>query len=413
MPSRCPLSDWPALRSGLLGCAYRPELGIYGKVHVKPTDYRWIGMSAGLHGRARELERALAAGAVDGPVTAWFWRILEDGTRIAGLCTPTRSTDKAGRSAVIERQALVVPRDDVTNPLAVAVGLFAAAAALPRERWWARRGDPSFDDPTYVWTIPDAEIPEVRLDEDALGAHLARGCALLAESPGRAALEQFYLSYALNRLSLDRTPAVLQDARGPLAWEALVALLLPLLAEDAALLSAAGWTLSPTNRSAALAANWQIQVRPTGWSGAIAAPAGAAVEEWASRAAEAIVRWDPSLLVEMPGPEDAAPHDVPDIEPDPPEPDAPPELEPAPAEDDGSTGEIPRAVRGGMAALLVAMAERLTCDEPLYPGWLEGWQEGWVAERGLSEDEELVMIGVADALRDAIRIARPRAPRPG
>lgn len=221
---------WPALRDWTPSA--RPlatRRAVYGKVHRAPSDYRWIGWSAGFGSGPAPLENELALGSEDSPASFFAWR---SPGAIAVKCYRSRAFDAAGRPGGVEKQVLAA--DDNGAPAAVlAFLLLAAAEPFEDSVWWESWRDPRWTSLEFYLPIPEEQCPVLAMEKfDPLSQ---QGIGELLEAVPGARLEDFYA-----QLLAGQTPVIFPIAGQPLPPLALAALLLPLDPPLAARVSFAG-----------------------------------------------------------------------------------------------------------------------------------------------------------------------------
>ncbi len=203
------------------------QRAVYGKVHRAPTDYRWIAHSAGIAPGKMKLEREMALGSEDAPVTLYAWRFDALGA-YAIKCYTSRAVDAAGRPAGLEKQVLYVPSTTDVPPSALAFLMLAEIAGAEDSIWWEAWRDPRWQSMNFF--LP---VPEVRVRVDGLQELIEQGRAELRESATDGALEQFFAA-------TERVPPAILPVEKPLPPLALAALLLPFERESTEKMGIAG-----------------------------------------------------------------------------------------------------------------------------------------------------------------------------
>lgn len=222
--SRKAFGNWRPRAGGGIVC----QRAVYGKVHRAPTDYRWIAHSGRIAPEKMKLEREIALGSEDAPMTLYAWRYDALGA-YAIKCYASRAVDAAGRPAGLEKQILYVPSTLDAPPAALAFLMLAEIAGAEDLVWWEEWRDPRWQGMDYFRLIPEATV-----QLDALGELIERGRAELRGAATGAAVEQF-----CSALEEGSPPAILAVGE-PLPPLALAALLLPLERETAEQISIAG-----------------------------------------------------------------------------------------------------------------------------------------------------------------------------
>ncbi len=212
---------------------------VYGKVHRAPTDYRWIGWSAGFGQQPPMLERELGLGSEETPATLTCWRSSKDAGPLAVQYYASRAFDAAGRPAGMERQVLgpMPVGHDSLPAAALAFLLLPAAAKLDDSIWWESWRDPRWPAMGHYLPIGEEHCPILSVGD--LEANLSQGLEELFEAVSADDLCLFYA-----QLLSGAVPAILRAQMAVLSPLALASLLLPVDADRAARMSLAGGILS-------------------------------------------------------------------------------------------------------------------------------------------------------------------------
>ena len=287
---------WPALAGGaaLVGEQLHYAVGIWGKVHGQPSDYRWIAHSSGFGSRLPDLHRRLRIGSEDLAVRTTAWRAPWEGLAerldwFAVGTYPSRAQDAAGRSGVLEKQVLHWRRPAPGVPVALAACALLPLVARADDRpWWDRVGEGDWRRPDYALPLGPAACPAVTIRRAELEAVIAAGIDDLM-----AVLDQSRLAAVYAALLAGSHPAVLGGLERPLSPAALATLLLPLSPGQAERCSLCAWVPSTLIDPQDLARNWDlVVVRQPGLPPSVAAEY---VDPGAALAAALYAR-DPGLI---------------------------------------------------------------------------------------------------------------------
>jgi hypothetical protein len=202
--------DWRPQPSGEVVC----QRAVYGKVHRAPTDYRWIAYSGGIAPGKMKLEREVALGSEDAPLTLYAWRYDALGA-YAIKCYPSRAVDAAGRPAGLEKQVLYVPSTIDLPPAALAFLMLGEIAAAEDSIWWDAWRDPRWQGMDFFLPVPEARVSLENLEQS-----IEQGRAELREAATEGAVEQFFSA-------TEKAPPAILSVEKPLPPLALAALLLP------------------------------------------------------------------------------------------------------------------------------------------------------------------------------------------
>jgi hypothetical protein len=292
------LPPWPALDLGGQSLPGRIdyELGVWGKLHGAPTDYRWIAESTAFDPGPAALEEELQLGSEDAPRRSVHWRVLGDRC-FAMAAYPSRAEDAAGRSSFLEKQVLDWRRPPGTPAALGALVLLPRVAQSNDQVWWDRQSQNRWteDDESFS-LLPDDHAP-LPVSAEGLGQAIARGVADLKGALSESVLTDLYAHLLAGQRAI---PLALS---APLSPEAVAVLLLPLPRALADTLSLAGWL--PSQRIPdidALRRCWNLVL-----GGAVLPPAptgtpSPAHQDRARAMARALLANDPSLAGGSPAP---------------------------------------------------------------------------------------------------------------
>ncbi len=233
-PDRLPA--WPALDLGgqALPAQISYELGVWGKLHGAPTDYRWIATSTAFDPGSMALEKELQLGSEDVPQRSFHWRSLGDHC-IAMVTYPSRAVDAAGRSSFLEKQVLAWRRPAGTPAALGVLVLLPQVAQATDQVWWDRQAQNRWTEDDETLNLFSADNAPLAISAEGLEAAIARGVKELNGALTERALTDLYAQLLTGQQAI---PVALAAPLGP---EAVAALLLPLPRALADTLSLAGW----------------------------------------------------------------------------------------------------------------------------------------------------------------------------
>ncbi|MCP4700574.1 MAG: hypothetical protein GY862_27535 [Gammaproteobacteria bacterium] len=249
---------WPGLGTKRLH-EYPPfsyERGIWGKVHDARSDFRWIARSPGFDDQDNTLVRRFSLGSENPLYNSSFWCKAGE-SYYAVTAYPSRASDHAGRSGLLEKQFIEwkSPFNDFPAVLG-ALLLLPAAATFTDEIWWKRYEGVDWNRPDSSLLIDSSYCTPIPYSEETLLCAINKGMDDL-RIVGPEALKQLYL-----QVLIGQHPARLAGLEQALSPEALAVLLLPLERSMADLLSMAGWIYSRQMEPEKVGSHWDIAVFP-------------------------------------------------------------------------------------------------------------------------------------------------------
>lgn len=287
------LSSWPALALAgrELPRQIDHERGVWGKVQGADSDFRWIALSGLFAMQAEGLERDLTLGSEDEPRRFQLW-YCRNGVYYAATCYPSRATDAAGRSGLLEKQVLEWRHAEALPAALGALLLLPHAASLDDRVWWESRGKADWAEDDFHLTLDKAGHAPLAVSEEALEQASERGIAGLFERVTEEALSELYA-----RLLAGQRAVPLDGLDVPLSAEALAVLLLPLPRDTADRLSMAGWLPSRRADAQSLRPRWDMILggNVSGLAPSTPAPSVAQRQQGA-RLARALAQRDPAAL---------------------------------------------------------------------------------------------------------------------
>ena len=292
------LPAWPALDLGgqppPLKIGY--ELGVWGKLHGAPTDYRWIATSTAFDPGPVALEKELQLGSEDAPQRAVHWRVLGDRC-LAMVTYPSRSVDAAGRSSFLEKQVLAWRRPAETPASLGALVLLPQVAQSTDQVWWDRQTQNRYLEGDETLNLLPTDHAPLSVSAGSLEEAIARGVKELNGALSEGALTDLYAHLLAGQRAIPLSLAA------PLGSEALAALLLPLPRALADTLSMTGWL--PSQRIPDLEALRRCWTLVLGGTALPPAPAGTpspALRDQARAMAQALLANDPAQAGGSPAP---------------------------------------------------------------------------------------------------------------